>query len=124
MTRTLALSAFLSALLVGPVYAADPATRTIADIYKDKAALKGQEVTLHGKVVKSNNAIMDRNWLHVRDGSGSAADGSNDIAVTTQDTAAVDDQVTITGTLGVDVDFGAGYLYPVIVEKATVTKNK
>jgi len=32
--------------------------------------LAGQKVTVRGKVVKANVAIMNKNWLHVRDGSG------------------------------------------------------
>jgi hypothetical protein len=124
MTRTLALSALLSTLLVGPTLAADPVATTVADIYKEKAALSGKEVTLHGKVVKANNQIMDRNWIHLRDGTGDAADGSNDITITSQDTAEPGDEITATGTLGVDVDFGSGYKYPLIVEKATIAKGK
>ncbi len=122
MTRTLARSVFLAALIAGPASAADPATKSVADIYKEKAELSGKEVTLHGKVVKANNQIMDRNWIHLQDGTGNAADGSNDITVTTQDTATVGDEVTVTGTLAVDLDFGSGYKYPLIVEKATLSK--
>jgi hypothetical protein len=94
---------------------------SVADLYKGKDALNGQQVTLSGKVVKVNNRIMGRNFLHLQDGTGSAEDGSNDITVTSQDTANVGDQVTITGTLVLDHDFGGGYSYPLLIEKASVT---
>ena len=67
---------------------------------------------------------MDRNWIHLRDGTGDAADGSNDITVTSQDVVEVGDAVTATGTVAVDLDFGSGYKYPLIVEKASVAKGK
>jgi hypothetical protein len=67
---------------------------------------------------------MDRNWVHLRDGSGDAADGSNDITVTTADTATLGDEVTATGTLMVDLDFGSGYKYPLLLEKATIVKDQ
>ncbi len=120
-TRTLSLATLLSALLITPVLAEDTPAKTISDIYQQRAALNGRQVTLRGKVVKVNNLIMDRNWVHLQDGSGDAADGSNDITITTQDKAQVNDQVTVTGTLAVDLDFGSGYKYPLLVEKATIT---
>ena len=124
MTHRLSLAAFLSALLITPVLAQEAPAKAVGDLYKERAALNGKQVTLHGKVVKVNNQIMDRNWVHLRDGTGDPADGSNDITVTTQDTANLDDEVTVTGTLAVDLDFGSGYKYPLLVEKATITQGR
>jgi hypothetical protein len=73
-------------------------------------------------VVKVNIGIMGKNWLHLRDGSGSAADGSNDILVTTRDTAALGDIVSIKGTVRTDVNLGSGYTYAVLIEDAAVHK--
>jgi hypothetical protein len=95
----------------------------IADIWAQRTSLAGKRVTVTGKVVKYNGAILDRNWLHIQDGSGSASDGTNDIAVTTTDEANVGDTVTATGTVGLDRDFTAGYQYPVMLEQAKVTKK-
>jgi hypothetical protein len=61
---------------------------------------------------------MDTNWLHLQDGSGAA--GTSDLAVTTDATAKVGDVVTVTGTLALDKDFGAGYKYALIIENAKV----
>lgn len=120
MTHTLSLATLLSVFLVTPVLAAETTATSVGDLYKERAALSGKQVTVRGKVAKVNTQIMDRNWVHLRDGTGDAADGSNDITVTTQDIAAVNDQVTVTGTLVVDTDFGAGYRYPLLIEKATI----
>jgi len=102
--------------------AAGPDARTVADVVTGKAALKGKSVLVRGQVVKVNNGIMGKNWLHLRDGSGSAADGSNDILVTTKGTAALGDVVTVKGTVRTDLDLGAGYTYAVLIEDAEVRK--
>ncbi|MBK8162895.1 MAG: hypothetical protein IPK65_07065 [Gammaproteobacteria bacterium] len=94
--------------------------KTVEQVHQHKTELNGQQVAVHGKVVKVNNGIMNKNFLHIQDGTGAA--DSNDITVTSTDTAEVGDEVTITGTLVVDRDFGAGYVYPVIIEQATISK--
>ena len=76
------------------------------------------EVSVRGRVVKFNAGIMGRNWIHLRDGSGS--EGSNDLTVTTADTARLGDLVVIRGTLKTNQDFGHGYAYDLLVEQAKV----
>jgi hypothetical protein len=102
--------------------ASGPDGRTVAEVHADRAALNEKTVAIHAQVVKFNASIMGRNWVHLRDGSGSQDKGDNDITVTTQDNVAVGDVVTAKGTVRVDKDFGAGYAYPVIVEEARVSK--
>ena len=70
------------------------------------------------KVVKFLPSIMGKNWLHVRDGSGTRGKGDDDIAVISDDQATVGSVVTLTGTVRLDKDFGAGYQYPVIIDGA------
>jgi hypothetical protein len=91
---------------------------TVADVFAKKDALVGKPVVVRGKVVKVNNGIMGRNWIHLRDGTGAAA--TNDLLVTTDATAKVGDVVVARGTVATKQDFGAGYAYDVIVEKATL----
>jgi len=95
--------------------------KNIAELYANKDGYDGKEVTLRGKVVKYNANIMGSNFLHIRDGSGQAADGSNDLTVTTKDQVALGDTVVVTGKVALGKDFGAGYAYPVLVEEAKVT---
>ena len=96
--------------------------KTVAEIYANKAALKGVEVVVRGRVVKFNPEIMGRNWLHLRDGSGSAEKQDNDITVTTAEVFAKGDVVTIRGKVVLDQDFTAGYAYPVLIEVAKAVK--
>jgi len=100
----------------------DGGSRTVASVWADKATLANQSVTVKGQVAKFNGGILNRNWVHVRDGSGTDAAKDNDLTFTTTDTVAVGDTVTATGTVRTNKDFGAGYTYAVIVEDAKVTK--
>ena len=104
--------------------AADAAVKTVAAVYKDKAALTGKTISATGKVVKVNNGIMGRNFVHVQDGTGDAKAGTNNLVVTSKQTAAVGDKVTISGVVVVNRDFGSGYSYPLLIEEATVTVKK
>ncbi len=100
---------------------AQPAGATsIAEVWANRQALAGKTVTVRGKVVKFHAGIMNRNWLHLQDGSGKPADGTHDLTFTTTDMANVGDIVTATGTVAIDKDFTAGYQYGVIVEQASV----
>lgn len=99
-----------------------PDGKTVAEIWASRAALKDGKVAVRGKVVKFLASIMGKNWIHLRDGSGSKATGDNDITVTTSATAAVGDIVLVKGTVRVDKDFGAGYTYAVIIEDAALSK--
>ena len=95
--------------------------RTIAEVFAQRATLKEKPVSIRGKVVKYNEQIMGRNWLHIRDGSGTAGK-DNDLTITTAEKAAVGDVVVVKGVVRIDKDFGAGYSYPVIVEDAKLSK--
>jgi hypothetical protein len=121
---TLALAALLSGLAAAPLHADDAVSTSVADLYKDKSSLGGRQVNVQGKVVKVNNHIMQRNFIHIQDGTGNAADGTNDLTITTQDDVAVGDQVSASGTLLLDQDFGFGYRYSLLLEQARVTKAR
>ena len=93
---------------------------TVSEAYEKAGNLDKKTVVVRGKVVKVSMGIMGKNWIHLRDGSGDPAKGTNDLVATTQDVPKVGDVVTAKGTLYKDKDFGSGYKYRVIVEKATV----
>ena len=99
-----------------------PEGRTVAEVITGKARLKDKTVAVRGQVVKVSAGIMGKNWVHLQDGSGSAADGSHDLIVTTQDRPAVGEVVQARGTVRTDVDIGSGYRYAVLVEGATLRK--
>ena len=92
---------------------------TVAELYSKRDELKGKEVQVRGKVVKYSAGIMNRNWLHLRDGSGK--EGTNDITVTTMHTSSVGEVVTVSGRLETDKNLGGGYHYAVIIQDASIT---
>ncbi len=94
--------------------------RTVAEVMTRGDELRDQTILVRGKVVKYNPQIMGRNWLHLRDGTGSALDNTNDLLVTTADEAGIGEIVTARGIVRTDMDFGAGYSYKVLVEEATL----
>lgn len=93
---------------------------SIADLYASRDQYSGKTVKVSGQVVKVNNSIMGRNWIHIQDGTKSG--DSYDLAVTSQETAKVGDVITVSGTIALNKDFGAGYFYEVIMESATILK--
>lgn len=95
---------------------------SVMELYEKRKELNKKNVVLRGQVVKVSAQIMGKNWLHIQDGTGYAQNGTNDIVVTTQDTASVGDVVSVKGILFSDKDFGSGYRYDAIIEQAHVTK--
>ncbi len=100
-----------------------PEGKRIAELFASKSELGNKEVAVRGKVVKVLHGIMGKTWIHLRDGSGTREAKNDDLTVTTADDAAVGDVVLVRGRLSVDVDLGAGYVYPVIIEGAKVVKE-
>ncbi len=115
-------SLLFTLICLAPTYAlaGEPIDKTVEALFQEKVALQGKHVRLQGKVVKVNNGIMKRNFLHLQDGSGKP--GNNDLTITSQGTATVGDEVIVTGIVSLDVDFGYNYKYPLLLEKATITK--
>ena len=103
---------------------ADDNLKTVAAINGSGASLAGQTVRAQGKVVKVVNGIKKRNFIHVQDGTGDAQKDTDDLTVTSKQTARVGDLVTISGVVVVNRDFGGGYLFPVLVEEASIVVNK
>jgi hypothetical protein len=95
--------------------------KSVQQIYAGKSSLAGKSVKVRGQIVKYNSEIMGKNWLHLRDGSGSAEKSDNDLMVTTSAKAKVGDTALVEGVVSLNKDFGAGYKYAVIVEDAKVT---
>ena len=95
-----------------------PNGQTVAEILEGKTKFSGQPIAVRARVVKYNAQILGKNWLHLRDGSGT--EGTNDLTVTTRAEVKVGDLVLVTGKLTTNRDFGSGYTYAAIVEDAIV----
>ena len=102
--------------------AAGPEGRTVEEVVKGKAALKDKPVLVNAQVVKVTNDVMGKNWVHLQDGSGKAADATHDVLVTTKDKVAVGDVVKAKGTVRTGVNIGSGYSYDVLIEDAVLKK--
>lgn len=94
---------------------------TVEELFEKKDSLKGEKVSVKGKVVKANFGIMGKNWFHIQDGTGKA--GTNDIIITSLQKAQVGDVITAQAYLNTDKDLGSGYRYDVILEDASFTKE-
>lgn len=91
--------------------------KTIAEVWANQAKIQdGEPIVVRGTVTRVLRGIMDRNWIHLRDGSGK----EDEITVTSQDSPSVGSVVTATGKLYRNKDFGSGYKYAVLVEGAKV----
>ncbi|OGT29071.1 MAG: hypothetical protein A2W28_04125 [Gammaproteobacteria bacterium RBG_16_51_14] len=92
-------------------------TYTVEELFAKKENLKGKLVKVHGDVIKVNENIMGKNWVHIKDGTG--AEGSNSIVFTSRNASAtVGSVVTAQGIVDIDKDFGSGYVYPVLIEES------
>ena len=94
--------------------------KTIQQIFASARTLAGKPVTVRGKVVKYNAEILGKNWMHIRDGSGSFEKHNFDLAVTTSSPAKLGDIVLVTGILSTNKDFGANYKFDVMMDDAKV----
>ena len=95
--------------------------KTVQQIFSDKSSLNGQVVKVKGKVVKFNQQIMKRNWIHIQDGTG--GENEFDLVITSDQKVQVGDIIIAEGKVAVDKDFGAGYFFPVLIEDAKVDKE-
>lgn len=94
--------------------------KTVEEINAQSAALKDKTVVVRGKVVKYSPGIMGKNWIHLRDGTGSDGNSTHDILVTSTSETKLGDVVTATGVVRTAKDFGSGYAYKVLIEEATL----
>ena len=109
------LAAIVAFAPVSQLQAADLPVKTVEQVFTQQAELSGKHIHISGKVVKVNNGIMGKNFIHIQDGSG--AEGTNDIIVTSQQTANVGDKVEVDALVTTNRDFGMGYSYAVILEE-------
>jgi len=91
---------------------------TIADLFSKKESLAGKTVKIKGQVTKYTPAVMNKNWIHIQDGTD--YNGKFDLVVTSDKEVKVGDEVTLEGKISLNKDLGYGYFFEVIMEDATV----
>ena len=91
---------------------------TIAELIKDPKKYEGHTIQLSGTCVKVNPGIMDRNWIHLQDGSKD----DYDLVITSNTFVPEGSAITIRATVVLNKDFGAGYTYDLILENGTLVE--
>jgi len=89
---------------------------TIGELFENKSGYEGKTIKIHGQVVKFTPAVMNKNWVHIQDGTQS--NGNFDLTVTTNDVVKKGDVVTFEGLVVLNKDFGYGYAYDILMEDA------
>ncbi len=84
----------------------------IADLVNDPGKYEGNEVVIKGECIKVNANILDRNWLHMKDGSKD----DYDLIVTSEEKVQKGAQISLRGIVRLNKDFGSGYSYPILIE--------
>lgn len=92
---------------------------TIAEIAENPSDYAGKKIRVRGNVTKVNPMIMNRNWVHLQDGTAD----DFDFVITTNEDIPVGHTATFEGILNVDVDFGSGYTYEIIMEDAVLIRD-
>ncbi|TRX22011.1 hypothetical protein [Flavobacterium franklandianum] len=93
---------------------------SLHDLFFGRDKLEGKTVILTGKVMKFMPEIMNKNWIHLQDGS--SFNGFNDITITTLEKVKIDAIVTLKGTVVLNKDLGSGYKYDILIEDAVLVK--
>lgn len=96
-------------------------TLSVKEAIEKRVSLKDKTIAVRGKVVKASANILERNWVHIQDGTSDGAEVGR-IVFTSKELPKVGDIVTARGVVRVDKNFGSGYVYKIIVEDATFTK--
>jgi len=91
---------------------------SIADLVSEKESYEGKTVRIRGQVTKYNADIMDKNWIHLQDGT--AYDGTFDLTITSDIAVETGKTLTFEGKIALDKDFGFGYFYEIIMEEAKI----
>lgn len=93
---------------------------SLNELFSNKDMYAGKTIQVKGHVVKVNNAIMDKNWVHIKENP----DGKNqhDLTITTLEKVEVGSVVTFEGVLTTNKDVGAGYFYDIILENASLVR--
>lgn len=90
----------------------------ISDILANPSKYEGKLITVTGRCTKINHQIMNRNWIHLEDGSKD----HKEITITSQDVLDIGAVGIFEGKISLNKDFGAGYKYEVIMEEAKMKK--
>ena len=87
---------------------------SIEKLLSDPESFENKTIVIKGQVIKINKNILDRNWVHIKDGT--TFKDKTQITITTKDSVSIGDVSTFKGVVSLEKDFGYGYIYPVLIE--------
>jgi hypothetical protein len=91
---------------------------SVEELRKNKEKYNNKIVSLKGEVTKYNPAILDVNWIHIKDGT--SFNGKSDVTATSTTAVKMGDTINIEGKVTLNKNFGSGYVYDIIIENATI----
>ncbi|MFO0598829.1 MAG: hypothetical protein U0228_26215 [Myxococcaceae bacterium] len=92
----------------------------VADVYTERALLKGTRVKVTGKVDRVN-VVQGLHYVHLKDGSGAAADKTDDLLCISSDDVPAGQTVSLEGVVAVDKNVGMG-TNPVVLDEARLAQ--
>jgi hypothetical protein len=113
-------------VLIDNTYDQDDKTSVVSltDLFNDAEKFRNKTIIVKGTVVKINPNILGKNWIHIQDGSKDDDGELHDLTITSEEIFEVDDEITIKGKIILDKNFGAGYIYDVIMEEGESYKKR
>ncbi|MCU7829384.1 MAG: hypothetical protein KZQ85_09985 [Candidatus Thiodiazotropha sp. (ex Myrtea sp. 'scaly one' KF741663)] len=99
-----------------------PDGMTIADIMAQATQLNEQSVRVRARVIKVSPNIMGKNWITLRDGTGTTPDDK--LIATSKEMVSPGELVIAKGVIKNDIDIGSGYQYKVLLEQAEFSKSE
>lgn len=88
---------------------------SLEELFSNKKNFSGKSILVKGKVVRINNDILDRNWVHIVDGT--QHENKKSLTVTTNELVKMGDTLSFKGTIVLGKDFGQGYIYDILLEE-------
>jgi len=93
---------------------------TLEELFKNQGSYANKSVMVRGVVIKVNNAILNKNWVHIVDGTRS--DKRSSLTITTKEMVKKGDTLTFKGIIALKKDLGKGYVYPILLEDGQIIK--
>lgn len=117
--KVLSPASTISSIQAGAIEKSD---YSVSDIFKKHKELQNKIVKIRAKVVKFSPNIMQKNWVHIQDGTKHQK--QYDLVVTTSSLVKPGDTVLVIAKVSLDRDFGHGYKYPILLEEGEIKVEK
>ena len=91
---------------------------SIGQLLDKKSDYAGKTIKIKGQVTKFSPEIMDKNWIHLQDGTEN--NGKFDLTITSKNTVKTGDIIILEGKVTLNKDFGYGYKFDVMLEDAVL----